>query len=154
LELFNNKKVKVAETMVDEDRYYDLLQGSWYLSNGYAEGRPRKGEKKVSMHRYIMKCKGKMQVDHIDRDKLDNRTSQLRIVPGNLNNRNKSSVKGSTSEYIGVSWNTRSKKWISAITVDYERIYLGIFENEIEAAKARDVATKKYHGQWGCLNFK
>ena len=42
--------------------------------------------------------------------------------------------KNSTSEYIGVSFNTQSKKWVSI----FRGIYLGIYKSEIEAAKARD----------------
>lgn len=55
--------------------------------------------------------------------------------------------------YKGVSWKKDICKWTAKIGVDYKSIYLGCFENEIEAAKAYDEAAMKYHGEFACLNF-
>lgn len=33
------------------------------------------------------------------------------------------------------------------------KIYLGSFDDEKEAAKARDIATLKYYGEYGNVNF-
>lgn len=66
---------------------------------------------------------------------------------------NKSSRKNSASKFIGVSKSKNSKKWEAAIKVDGKNLRLGFFENEIDAAKCRDKATKKYYGEYGNLNF-
>lgn len=47
----------------------------------------------------------------------------------------------------------RGKKWRSFIKVNNKNIHLGYFKNEMEAAKARDIATKEYFGEYGNLNF-
>ena len=39
------------------------------------------------------------------------------------------------------------------ICVAGEKIFLGRFKDEIEAAKAYDKAAKKYYGQYTSLNF-
>lgn len=66
---------------------------------------------------------------------------------------NKSSSSSSTSKYIGVNWNKNSNKWASIIRVDGKNINLGYFKDELDAAKSRDIATKKYYGEYGNLNF-
>lgn len=54
----------------------------------------------------------------------------------------KSSGRGA-SMYRGVSWDNRSGKWLSSMTLDGRRLYLGTYDNELEAAKAFNVSAKK-----------
>jgi len=44
-------------------------------------------------------------------------------------------------------------QWTSQIKHNEQKYHLGTFENEIDAAKARDIATLKYFGEYGKLNF-
>lgn len=41
-----------------------------------------------------------------------------------------------TSNYIGVNWDKSSNKWISRLQINGKRVYLGLFENEVEAIEA------------------
>lgn len=66
---------------------------------------------------------------------------------------NKTSKNGSSSKYIGVSYYKNYNKWVAQIKVNNKKINLGYFINEIEAAKARDLATKEHFGEYGNLNF-
>jgi hypothetical protein len=61
--------------------------------------------------------------------------------------------KPSRSRYKGVDWAKDMKRWRARILVNGKRIYLGSFENEIDAAKAYDEAAKRYHGDFAALNF-
>ena len=63
------------------------------------------------------------------------------------------SLPNSTSWFIGVSFNKAYNKWESYITVKSKKLNLGIFNCEIEAAKARDEATKEHYKEYGKLNF-
>ena len=44
-------------------------------------------------------------------------------------------------------------RWLAQIGVHYKKIYLGAFEDEVEAAKVYDEAAKKYYGEFAYLNF-
>lgn len=55
---------------------------------------------------------------------------------------------------LGVTWSLEKSKWIAQISIDCKNKFLGYFENEIDAAKTRDIATKKYFGEFGKLNFQ
>ena len=91
-------------------------------------------------------------IDHIDRDKLNNMLDNLRDGTGN-NQKNIRSHKGSTSQYLGVSWYKRDKKWQSHIRVTGKKKHLGYFDSEIEAAKAYDREAKIHHKEFANLNF-
>lgn len=49
-------------------------------------------------------------------------------------------MKGKSSKYKGVSWNTKNKNWKAAITYKGEHISLGQHKQEKDAAKAYDMA--------------
>jgi hypothetical protein len=72
----------------------------------------------------------------------------LKVSTTQENSMNRSVSINSTSKYIEVHL-TKCGKYVAKI----KNKYLGYFENEIDAAKARDEATKKYFGEFGKLNF-
>lgn len=152
IEIFNRKKEKVSETIVDEDIYYDLLQYNMHLSHGYVK--IEINSKYYGLNRYIMNCYDiNKYVDHVSSNILDNRKENLRIVLPVENSMNKSKKENTSSKYIGVTLDKNTKKWKSQICINTKTIYLGYFENEEDAAKARDEATIKYFGEFGKLNF-
>jgi len=91
-------------------------------------------------------------LDHINRNSLDNRISNLRLASVNSNNANRSPTGNTTSKYRGVYLSSRGK-WVAQIKVNREVIYLGSFLTEEEAARVRDEASIKYFGEFAYLNF-
>ena len=73
-------------------------------------------------------------IDHINNNRQDNRLENLQLVTVRLNN--SKDRKGGASDFIGVFWSGRRKKWGSAIFYKKRRIHLGLFSNELEAANA------------------
>ena len=80
----------------------------------------------------------KLVVNHKNFDKLDNNVSNLEIV-SQRENSNLKHIK-STSEHVGVHWNTARRRWVSQIVIDGKQKHLGYFVDEIEASNAYQTA--------------
>jgi hypothetical protein len=138
-------------------RKYDWLtrKGTYsFYARRYADGdKGRKGAL-IYMHQQIIKApKGKV-IDHINGDGMDNRSANLRAASYSQNMYNRKKQSGAfTSKYKGVCWSKAKRKWLASVGHEKKQIYLGYFHSEIEAAKARDRAAKKYHGEFVYLNF-
>lgn len=88
-------------------------------------------------------------VDHINRNPLDNRKSNLRVVTmqGNARNRdykNKKIASDNKSGYTGVYWSKQHEKWWCEINYNKNREYLGMFDLKKDAISARRTAEDKY----------
>lgn len=91
-------------------------------------------------------------VDHINRNKLDNRKKNLRVVCRHINAVNRDIQKNNTSGYRGVSFLKKNKVWMSCITVNKKRHYLGCYSTAKQAAVAYNLAAKKFFGDNAVLN--
>ena len=85
------------------------------------------------------------QVDHISRDRLDNRPCNLREVTPQCNTRNTGVGSKNTSGVKGVSWNKCGRKWRTQIVVGKQQ-HLGFYEDFIDAVAARLAAEQ-------CLDY-
>ena len=133
--LYKNKELFVT-TLVDDDIYYKLKSCPINYNGEYATITFNK--KTDLLSRFIMNYNGKKCVDHADSNKLNNQKYNLRILNSRGNGQNKSSVKGSSSEYVGVSYRKERNKWEASIKMDGKNIYSKIFDTENEAVIARD----------------
>lgn len=84
-------------------------------------------------------------IDHINRNRSDNRISNLREASYTENNHNKTISKNNTSGCPGVYWSRRDNKHRVQITVNRKNIYIGTFESKDEAVAARKSAEDKYY---------
>lgn len=132
--------------IIDAEDFDKIKEFRWALSSNYAYSKKIK-----QMHRVIMNTPSGLFTDHINRDFLDNRKTNLRFCTKQQNQFNKACNKG-TSKYRGVSL-TKHKKWTVKIRKDGRPTYLGTFNSEIDAAKCYDIAAKKYFGEFAYLNF-
>ncbi|WP_161625538.1 AP2 domain-containing protein [Sporomusa ovata] len=104
------------------------------------------------MHRLLMNCPNELEVDHVNRNKLDNRKANLRIVTRQQNTFNKGSYLDSSSRYKGVSWHRRDQLWFSQLRLNNKNHYLGSYETEEIAAAAYNHYAKVYFGEYAVLN--
>ncbi|UOR05845.1 HNH endonuclease [Hymenobacter aerilatus] len=85
------------------------------------------------------------QIDHIDHNRQNNNVNNLRWVTNQKNQFNTSSVKGSSSQYVGVSWAKDRDKWKAQIETNGKNENLGYFKTEIEAHEAYQTAKAQLH---------
>ncbi len=148
--------------IVDPEDYPRLSKHKWYVvrspRSDYAARYVTIGYRRqttVRMHRVIMNARPGQFIDHINHNGLDNRKANLRLASNAQNSWNKRKQRGNhSSKYKGVSFFKRENKWTARIQANGKKIFLGIFKNEIDAAKAYDAAARKYYGQFAYLNFK
>jgi hypothetical protein len=150
-------------TLVEQADYYRLKNFKWYLAgNGkefYAYRNAIVGPgktKRYSMHREIMGFPEGLFVDHQNGLPLDNRRANLRLATysQNMINRPKIISDKTTSKFVGVYFDKRRGTWNARINVQNKCIWLGRFDNEIDAAKAYDKAAMKYYTEFARLNFQ
>lgn len=112
-----------------------LAESGWYLNEGYAF-RLENG-RTVYLHRQILGLtRGDgMEVDHINRNRLDNRRSNLRLVTRAQQMQNVTPRSGGTSRFRGVSFDRRDNRWIAQMKTD-GRCIRKPFRTEEEAHRA------------------
>ena len=116
------------------------LKTGWLSKQGYKQCRYKK--KDYQLHRLVYiyhygDIPEGLYVDHINRDRSDNRIENLRLVTKQENSWNNSGK--------GYFWSKDHKKWRATIGIDGKKVHLGLFEKEEDAVEARRIAEKKYH---------
>ena len=107
--------------------------------------------KNTYMHRLLLAPQKGQEVDHVNKDGLDNRRQNIRVCTRAENMRN-ASIKNSTG-FRGAYHDPANNRYRAEIKVDGARIRLGSFRTAIEAALAYDDAAAQLHGEFATLNF-
>ena len=154
LEIKSNK-YGYFEFIIDTDDYDKIKNYKWGIdihwekTNLMYVRRVDKNNNKIYIHNVIMNDKS---IDHKDNDGLNNKKSNLRKCTNSENVINRKIQSNNTSGYKGVSLIKKSNKWNAYIKTKNKRIHLGNYESKIDAAKAYNQASIKYHGEFAQLN--
>lgn len=121
-----------------KDGYYELSINKkhyfchrivWELSNGRKIGE-------------------KMQIDHIDGNRANNKPDNLREATRLQNNYNMKLSRANTSGVKGVCWNSRDRKWQARIKIAGKNVSLGVFPDIKDAEAAIRKARPFMHGDF------
>jgi hypothetical protein len=122
-------------------------QRTWHARRAFIDADGK--QHYVYMHRQIMGEPEGLLVDHIDRDGLNNRRSNLRTCDSEGNARNRSRRRDNTTGFKGVYRGKDCIGWIAKI----QDTYLGMYPTAEEAARAYDTAAVRTFGEFASLNF-
>ncbi len=151
-----NTKIKI-----DSEDFEKVNQHSWRVTKGstgrlrvVTSFRTKAGVRSVTLGKFLMNPpKGKQVYPRRFNDGLDYRKHNLLVC--SLKERQRLLPKNRTatsSAFRGVSFIKKQKKWRAAIEVKGSTINLGNFRSEVEAAKAYNIAAKKFFGEMSYQN--
>lgn len=149
--IYNFLNKEILRTMIDTEDVEKCKQYKWCYSNSSGYCCTTINKKIILLHNYILGLFDKDSyncVDHIDRNKTNNKKNNLRICMENDNHKNLSKRQKTSSDIIGVSWSQERKKWVAQICVNKKNINLGRFENIEDAIKTRLKAEKQYFKEY------
>jgi hypothetical protein len=147
---------EITQSYVKELLNYDPDTGlfAWRQRRGGAKEGPVKGcdngkgylslqinRKRYYLHRlawFYTHGQWPSELDHINRDKSDNRIFNLRIVSRRQNNFNTGLRKDNTSGHKGVCWYPQNRKWCARSFTNGRYIHIGIYETKEAAILARE----------------
>lgn len=132
--------------LVDDDDVKKLSKYNWYENDqGYCYTKYYSNGKQLHlrMHRFIMDTPNGMDTDHINRNRLDNRKENLRIVDRTQNNFNTGVHSHNTSGHKGVAFHKAARKWVARIQYKNKSVHLGLFDDISQAIEARKKAEKE-----------
>jgi hypothetical protein len=141
-------------TIIDvEDRRHAAF--AWRQNpGGYVERKigPAKARRCLLLHRIILGVADpRIEVDHRDLDRLNNRRRNLRETSHAQNGQNLP-LKDGTSRFRGVTWETRRARWVAASRLDGRNYYLGTFQDELDAGRSAE-AFRRAHMPFATMDM-
>lgn len=136
---------------MDDEDFDELSKVKWqHDTHGYAAHGILRDGKHIyqKMHYFILEQKEGLQVDHINRDRLDNRRANLRYATRSQNTAN--ATRPNSSGYRGIRQDCST--WCARASVNGKRIELRGFKTPQEAAKAYNELAKELQGEFAVLN--
>lgn len=136
---------------IDKEDLKRITPYRWYKNDSeywIAQMYPQGKRKLQRLHRFIMNAKSGDIIDHIDRNRSNNKKNNLRFCSPSQNSMNSSMSKQNSSGFIGVSYYKASDCWESHIGVEGEKKELGHYKEKREAVIARLKAEKEYFGEF------
>lgn len=126
-------ELPTGEIVLIDDRDYGLVDRyKWHMGqNGYV----MRG-KGVSLHRQIMGSNGDLQVDHKNKNRLDNRRGNLKWSTATDNCANRDMPRTVNHDIKSRGVTRKGNRFQASIKRNGKSTYLGLFTSESEASQA------------------
>lgn len=136
---------------VDEQDITLVRKYTWHIRTGYAytDVRTSTGYTHVPLHRLIMNP-GELTVDHVNRNRLDNRRCNLRVCTPSQNARNRGVKCNNTLGYIGVK--KASAKYQVQCRLNSMNTYHGTYTTAHASAIVSGIVRRELHGEFSVGN--
>lgn len=149
--------------LVDDEDYEVACSFVWNLfhksgaKTSYAtrcvwvEGRVRT----IYLHRLLLGVTDPhVEVDHVNRDGLDNRRSNLRVCSRSQNRYNITKRAHCKSRFKGVTLTQGERHpWRARVRCSGKVVFDARFATEVDAAMAYDAVAQRWHREFACVNF-
>jgi hypothetical protein len=130
----------------DLEDYEKIKNYCWYeTTNNYIETRTNR--KRIALHTLVLNVKNSDEIDHINREKNDNRKGNLRLVTRQQNCMNKSIQSNNKSGITGIYWDKQREKWVGSLTYKGNK-YQKRFNTKNKAIKYRKSLEEKYFKEY------
>ncbi len=141
---WEQKEQKIYNIFIDLEDYYKIKNYYWSLTaDGYVHSRTN-GSVTI-LHRFLMNTPEYLQVDHINRNPIDNRKVNLRNVKPYINARNKKISSKNTSGYQGVDYQKKENRWRARWATSPNTYKQKTFKTKKEAIEYRKFKEKEYN---------
>lgn len=138
------------EFRIDAHKIGPVSNLCWKEHDGYIVCSNRGKYYGVMLHQFVlgMTRNSKLIIDHINRNRADCRTENLRIVTRQQNSMNRSIQKNSTTGFIGVTSFRSGKRYTARIGLNYRYIVVHSSPDQIECAQAYNYASELLFGPY------
>jgi hypothetical protein len=134
-----------------KDRVIGCLHGSGYLICNVNFKSYQVHRILFQIYNQIEELDPKIQIDHINSNKLDNSPINLRLATKSNNQHNRGKPKNNKSGFKGVSWNVKAMKFTASIRNKGTKLYLGSYETPEEAYSVYCAKALELHGEFANL---
>jgi len=145
--LYDKNLKEKARAVIDLDDVERCEPYKWTLrTDGYVA--TKKKYRHIKLHRFIANTPKGLHTDHLNKDRLDNRKSNLKVCTQQENNKNKGIYETNKSGHRGVEIREQKTKTSYMVNLRFEGVnhYLGSFDTLEQAIQTRREGEMKFYG--------
>lgn len=157
--IFNMKLIPLNKgffAKVDDADFEKACSRKWFVkkyahSDTFCAVANGPNRTRIYLHRLLLDAPKHLQVDHADRDGLNNQRSNIRLATRSQNQYNRRRPRNNTSGYKGVTWKKDKGKFEAKIFAK-KKIFLGYFDCPKKAHAKYCEAAISLHGEFARIS--